>query len=73
MAQIKIGTRLKAINSCKMFGLKQYALTIGKSYKVINKTKDEITIVDDQKYNHYFYINGIWDYFEVKVSKNPQY
>lgn len=76
MSEIKIGTKLKAINKCIMEDTKKPSLTIGKNYEVklidyvFNET--HVTIDSDTVKNHIFPMNGIWDFFEVKVSKNPK-
>lgn len=67
--KIKIGSILTSINECIMSSGNQKTLTIGRGYEVIEMTKKEICVLDDDLKKHYFEIKDLYRFFITSEIK----
>jgi len=68
MAEIKLYDKLEAVSKCTMEDTGEETLTIGKFYEITDITDRKITIRNDEDTDHYFPINGLWDFFKMPID-----
>ena len=72
LEQVEIGTKLIAINECKMDDNEENALIIGKSYVVNSVNRLYITINSEIDEMHQFYITELNEFFKISpILKEP--
>ena len=62
------GDFLIAINECVMIDLGKSMITIGKTYEIVNTTRWDVIIINDEGRHHYFSKNRINEFFKLKST-----